>query len=149
MLFLHVADAPPTTQISTEISTSLPVTSVVLPINVKNKKNQLFNDILHFLDSFAVTVEDSNKDELKRLVELLQNTFGILMVTIACIFEQRALAVPSIFEYFLNLYFKYCSILLIMILYVYIVPKSSLMLKRISILSVICVLINQLLQKDN
>ena len=142
---VSVADAPPTTQISTEISTSLPVTSVVLPINVKNKKNQLFNDILHFLDSFAVTVEDSNKDELKRLVVLLQNTFWHIDGH-HHVFEQCALAVPLIFEYFLN---KYCNILLIMILYVYIVPNSSLMFKRISILSVVCVLINQLLQKDN
>ena len=76
---VSVADAPPTTQISTEISTSLPVTSVVLPINVKNKKNQLFNDILHFLDSFAVTVEDSNKDTQLCCSRIL---IGILKVTI-------------------------------------------------------------------
>uniref|UniRef100_A0A1X7TYC6 Uncharacterized protein n=1 Tax=Amphimedon queenslandica TaxID=400682 RepID=A0A1X7TYC6_AMPQE len=68
--FVPVSDALPTTQISTEISTSLPVTSVVLPINVRNMKNQLFTDILHFLDSFAVTIEKSNKDELKRLATM-------------------------------------------------------------------------------
>ena len=64
---------------------------------MKNKKNQLFNDILHFLDLFAVTVEDSNKDELKRLVVLLQNTFWHIDGH-HHVFEQRALAVPSIFS---------------------------------------------------
>ena len=66
---------------------------------MKNKKNQLFNDILHFLDSFAVTVEESNKDELKRLVVLLQNTFRHINGH-HHVFEQRALAVPSIFSTF-------------------------------------------------
>ena len=42
---------------------------------MRNNKNQLFNDILHFLDLFAVIIEKSNKDELKRLVVLLQDTF--------------------------------------------------------------------------
>ena len=73
-----------------------PLSTLLHPVTEKNRKDKLYNDLLHFLESFSVSLEESEQEEGKKLLIVLQNIIWHIDGH-QHVFKERALAIPSFF----------------------------------------------------